>query len=276
MAWRYDSWESYFYPETINPVTGDGTLRNLYDEHDPRVLARFEYIETTGRATELLRGDVTIPKTYDAAHMRAIHRHLFQDVYEWAGEYRTVNMSKQWPPELGRGYTDFLATERIGPYLDELGTRVRAADWSTMDRDEFAQAAADVFSRANFAHPFREGNGRSTKVFMEHVAEQSRFTLDFAQITPEVWNRASVLTSPDPGSDVPVPDAMVSVFRAAAAERTRRSTRGVDPAARSLSPFSASYPKSPRQAPGRAPGEPQQHPYRGPSGYGPHDQGMAR
>ena len=130
MAWRYDSWESYFYPETINPVTGDGTLRNLYDEHDPRVLARFEYIETTGRATELLRGDVTIPKTYDAAHMRAIHRHLFQDVYEWAGEYRTVNMSKQWPPELGRGYTDFLATERIGPYLDELGTRVRAADWS--------------------------------------------------------------------------------------------------------------------------------------------------
>ena len=60
MAWRYDSWESYFYPETINPVTGDGTLRNLYDEHDPRVLARFEYIETTGRATELLRGDVTI------------------------------------------------------------------------------------------------------------------------------------------------------------------------------------------------------------------------
>lgn len=106
MAWRYDSWESYFYPETINPVTGDGTLRNLYDEHDPRVLARFEYIETTGRATELLRGDVTIPKTYDAAHMRAIHRHLFQDVYEWAGEYRTVNMSKQWPPELGRGYTD--------------------------------------------------------------------------------------------------------------------------------------------------------------------------
>ena len=66
MAWRYDSWESYFYPETINPVSGDGTLRNLYDERDPRVLARFEYIETTGRATELLRGDVAIPRTYDA------------------------------------------------------------------------------------------------------------------------------------------------------------------------------------------------------------------
>lgn len=64
MVWRYDSWESYFYPETFNPVTGDGTLRNLYDEHDPWVLARFEYIETTGRTRELLRGDVAIPWTY--------------------------------------------------------------------------------------------------------------------------------------------------------------------------------------------------------------------
>ena len=276
MAWRYDSWESYFYPETINPVSGDGTLRNLYDERDPRVLARFEYIETTGRATELLRGDVAIPRTYDAEHVRAIHRHLFQDVYEWAGEYRTVDMSKQWPPELGRGYTDFLAVDRIGGFLDDLRQRVHGAEWSKMDRDEFAQAAADVFSRANFAHPFREGNGRTSKVFMVHVAEQSRFTLDFARITPEVWNRASVLTSPDPGSDRPVPDAMVPVFHAAAVERTSSSTPSVDPAARSRSPLSASYPKSPRQAPGPAQAEPQQQPYRGPSGYGYGTSGVSR
>ncbi len=265
------SWSDYTYDPPF-----DTTLVNLPGIRDAQALALVEKFTVALRVRDLRAGDIAYPAYGDVESIRNLHLALYQDLYGHAGEYRTVNMSKQWPPELGRGYTDFLATERIGPYLDELGTRVRAADWSTMDRDEFAQAAADVFSRANFAHPFREGNGRSTKVFMEHVAEQSRFTLDFAQITPEVWNRASVLTSPDPGSDVPVPDAMVSVFRAAAAERTRRSTRGVDPAARSRSPLSASYPRSPRQAPGRAPGEPQQHPYRGPSGYGPHDKGMAR
>ncbi|TWS19780.1 cell filamentation protein Fic, partial [Tsukamurella conjunctivitidis] len=118
MAWRYDGWESYFYPETFNPATGDGTLRNLYDERDPRVLARREYTETAERQRELIAGEVRIARTYDAEHVRSIHRHLFQDVYEWAGEYRTVGMSKEWPPQLGRGYTDFLAVDRIGGYLD--------------------------------------------------------------------------------------------------------------------------------------------------------------
>ena len=267
----FDTWESYFYPPP-----DDATMRNVQGIRDPRELQVFEYGATALRQKQLYMEPSIVSHTYDAGHVRAIHRHLFQDVYEWAGEYRTVDMSKQWPPELGRGYTDFLAVDRIGGFLDDLRQRVRGAEWSKMDRDEFAKAAADVFSRANFAHPFREGNGRTSKVFMEHVAEQSRFTLDFARITPEVWNRASVLTIPDPRSDRPVPDAMVPVFHAAAVERTSSSTPSIDPAARSRSPLRASYPKSLRQASGDAQGAPQHQPYRGPSGYGYGTPGMSR
>lgn len=86
MADRFDTWESYFYPETIDPLTGNGTLRNLYDERDERLLARNEYVETSGRAQQIESGAVAIAKTYDGAHLRAIHRHLFQDVYAWVGE----------------------------------------------------------------------------------------------------------------------------------------------------------------------------------------------
>ncbi|WP_199176319.1 Fic family protein [Actinomyces qiguomingii] len=43
-----------------------------------------------------MSGQVAVPRTYDADHVRAIHGYLFQDVYEWAGQYRSVNMSKNF------------------------------------------------------------------------------------------------------------------------------------------------------------------------------------
>ncbi|WP_145952918.1 Fic/DOC family protein [Tessaracoccus aquimaris] len=213
MAWRYDSWESYFYPETINPVTGDGTLRNLYDERDPRVLARFEYIETTGRATELLRGDVAIPRTYDAEHVRAIHRHLFQDVYEWAGEYRTVDMSKQWPPELGRGYTDFLAVDRIGGFLDDLRQRVHGAEWSKMDRDEFAQAVTlsanwRGFSDAQWRPPLPRTRGGGSDALRVRKAIPIRLP-GLATLTPV--DPPGSIRAVSPSGAVPKPTAPLTL-----------------------------------------------------------------
>ena len=71
MASQFDSWESYFYPDTIDPLRGIGTLRNLYDERDARVLSRMEYTDTTVRAVQLGNGEVDVPRTFDGAHLRA-------------------------------------------------------------------------------------------------------------------------------------------------------------------------------------------------------------
>src|SRR5690606_36987954 len=79
-----------------------------------------EYVETTERQRELMAGEVAIAQTYDAAHVRAIHRHLFQDVYEWAGQYRTVNMAKG----VGRGFAD-VTTGEIDRYLADVQRLVR-------------------------------------------------------------------------------------------------------------------------------------------------------
>ncbi len=76
----FGTWKSYFYPPP-----DEGTLRNLLDERDADVLRAKEYGRVEVRQRELLAGQVAIPKTYDADHVGAIHRHLFQDVYEWAG-----------------------------------------------------------------------------------------------------------------------------------------------------------------------------------------------
>ena len=213
MTLRFDSWESYFYPETFDPVTGNGTLKNLLDEHNATVLARREYVRTSVRTHQIGTGAVAIARTYDAAHVRAIHGYLFQDVYEGAGQYRTVNITKDIST-----FAD-VRSGQVDRYLADMHRIVSDTPWARLDRDTFAERAASVFAYFNQAHPFREGNGRTGKVLMEHVAELSQFTLDFARVTPEVWNNASMLSGPDLGGYEPVPDSLVPVFRVVAQPR---------------------------------------------------------
>lgn len=231
---RFDTWESYFYPPP-----DEATLRNLFDERDPVVLARLEYVESAERQRELMAGEVAIRRTFDAAHVRAIHRHLFQDVFEWAGQYRTVDLTKG----VGRGFAEVRGGE-IDRYLSDVRRLVAGTAWERLDRDDFGERAAQVFAYLNQAHPFREGNGRTSKVFMEHVAERSRFTLDYALVSPAVWNQAAMLSRPDLFAYEPVPDSLVPVFRAIAQERASGTASSLDDASRARSLLSASYPRS--------------------------------
>ncbi|WP_249367725.1 MULTISPECIES: Fic family protein [unclassified Actinomyces] len=155
-------------------------------------------------------------RTYDATHVRAIHQYLFQDVYEWAGEYRTLNMTK-----VGRvrGFADVKAGE-IDRYLADVQRLVEHTEWASLDRVEFGRAAAAVFAHLNQAHPFREGNGRTSKVFMEYVAQQSRYTLDFGLVDDKEWNMASELSRPDIGACGVVPATLVPVFEGIARPRS--------------------------------------------------------
>ena len=242
MASQFDSWESYFYPDTIDPDTGIGTLRNLYEERDARVLSRMEYTDTTVRAVQLGNGEVEIPRTFDGAHLRAIHGHLFQDVYEWAGEYRTVEMSKG----PGRGFGEVRSGE-VDRYLSDARQLVTSTDWAKISRNDFIATASTVFAYVNQAHPFREGNGRTSKVFMAHVAEQSPYRFDFARVSPEQWNGGSAMSRPDMFAYAPEPASLVPVFAAVTVERTAPQA-GPDRAAQARSALSASYPRPAAEA----------------------------
>ncbi len=203
-------WDSYLWEP------GGSVLRNRYGERDGEALAALEYAETNKQQTKIELGLVEIPRTYDAQQLRAIHKQLFENVYEWAGEYRTVGMAKNGMP--------FAHPNDIPRYLADAGRIVHGADWARMDRDQFAAAAASTFAYINQGHPFREGNGRVSKLFMQQVSELSRFRLDYSPersgVTAEMWNQASMLSGPDMGSYRPVPDSLVPVFRALAVERS--------------------------------------------------------
>lgn len=207
-------WGSYLYP-------GTSTLRNRFNERDPEVLHAKEYHRATLREFQLRTGHARVPLTFDDAHIRAIHRHLFQDVYGWAGELRTVNMRK---PDSPVGFASVDAGE-ISRYLGDATRIVRATEWPELDRQGFATAIADVYAHVNQAHPFREGNGRSAKLFLEHVAEQSPFTLNYDLVTRDEWNTAAVFSRPDRGSYAVHPESVRPVFQKIAVERVPPTAR---------------------------------------------------
>lgn len=76
-----ESTDPYVYP-------GTDVLKNLRNIRDAQVLAEFEASNTYSRLRELAAGPIT--GQFDTPHLKALHKYIFQDVYPWAGEFRTV------------------------------------------------------------------------------------------------------------------------------------------------------------------------------------------
>lgn len=136
---------------------------------------------------------------FDIEHLKAIHRHLFQDVYEWAGHTRDERVA------LSDGTTatepvlrkidgkPFLEGPLIAEGLDRIARRLVDEDYLRgLTREEFANRAAHVMVDLNAVHPFREGNGRTQRVFMEALAHKAGHKLDFSVVSRERMIQASI------------------------------------------------------------------------------------
>jgi cell filamentation protein len=144
------------YEAADDPACNPGTdvLRNLPDLRTAAELEAFEVEAVGARSLEPPPiGD------FDPAHYRALHRHLFQDVYEWAGEYRTIRTSK--------GGNWFCYPEYIEQEMAELFAKLDGPVFLPgADIEEFVAATADFLGELNAIHPFREGNGRTQLYFV--------------------------------------------------------------------------------------------------------------
>lgn len=164
--------DPYTYP-------GTDTLINLRDIRDPKLLDMFERQAVVQRQAEgVPTGD------FDSNHLKAIHGHLFQDVYEWAGEFRTVEMSK--------GNNQFQFANFVENGVDYVHGRIQEKDYLRgTSRDEFVTEAAEIVGDLNYAHPFREGNGRTQKIYLKQLSIQAGYPLDISRLDGEPWNEAS-------------------------------------------------------------------------------------
>jgi cell filamentation protein len=183
----------------VDPRTG--VLRNRLGIADPAELARAEARLAAGREATLFRDRPDLGG-YDLAHLQAIHRHLFGQIYDWAGQLRTVNMSK--------GDTLFALAEWIEPQgrqlFDDLAHRHHLRG---PDRDAFVTTAGQFLSDLNALHPFREGNGRTQRVFLQLLANQAGWQLAWARIDPAENNAASARAMSDRNAFRPLLDRIV-------------------------------------------------------------------
>lgn len=148
-------------------------------------LQRVETPLALRRLLELQRDPVR--GEFDTQHLRAIHRHIFQDVYPWAGELRTVNISKPDaifpPPQYLQQNLDMLFAELAN---ESLLKNLRASAW--------AHRAAYFLGEINAIHPFREGNGRTQREFIRELAFAGGHRLAWAGHTQEEMIEASKLS----------------------------------------------------------------------------------
>jgi cell filamentation protein len=165
--------DPYCYP-------GTSVLKNRLDLRTQRELDTFEAMITLQRADEPLPAG-----QLDYDHYRAIHRHLFQDVFEWAGEIRTVRVSK--------GESAFCYPENIDREMHRVFAELaNENNLLELDMDSFARKAAHVLAELNAIHPFREGNGRTQNVFLMLLANRAGHPLDFERLNPPEMMQAMI------------------------------------------------------------------------------------
>jgi cell filamentation protein len=156
-------------------VTGDpfldprtGVFRNRLGLTDRDALAAAEKTMTALRVEQLKRR--RIPGRYDLDHLRAFHWTIFQDVYPWAGQLRTVLIVKAG----GSFCLPHLITSTAAELFDRLATADHLRGY---DRPAFLAGLTALLAEINALHPFREGNGRTQRAFLSQLAHDAGFRL---------------------------------------------------------------------------------------------------
>lgn len=165
--------DPYCYP-------GTSVLKNIPGLRLQDDLDRFEAAATTQRADEPLpTGRLSV------SHYYAVHRHLFQDVFGWAGEPRTIRLAK--------GGSAFCYPEYIGSEMQTLFVSLRAKHGlRRLSSRAFADEAATFLATLNAIHPFREGNGRTQLTFLALLADRSGHRLDLDRLEPDQFLAAMI------------------------------------------------------------------------------------
>ena len=161
--------DPYVYP-------GTNCLGNRLGIRDLGELALVEAEQTSILIVQL---ELTqLPGRYDLAHLMAFHRRIFGDIYEWAGELRSVAIAKD--------DSVFALPEHIDSYLAGVfGALAGEGYLRRLARAEFLERITHYHAELNAAPPFREGNGRAQRAFLGQLARDAGYTLAWRRLERE-------------------------------------------------------------------------------------------
>lgn len=172
----------------INSVGEDcykGTvcLINKFGITDEKQLAEIEADITFAKASKLEENP--IDGKFDTEHYKAIHRFLFEDLYDWAGKLRTINISKKG--------TKFVNAEDLENLCEKCFERIKLNNYfQNIPFESFVENIVDLYCYLNMLHPFREGNGRTERIFIAQLIRFNGYDIDFSKIDSDYLMIATI------------------------------------------------------------------------------------
>ena len=178
-------WADYLQP--------NGTLRNLLGITNAATLQKIESKISTQQQQALIQNQYKLPNGQQLTgrkieEMKLINAYLLDQIYDWAGHYREVDFNKTMDGVV----TFFHPVALFGNA--ELDIQRQLDDYAQLpdDREKIAQALGSLVTEINMFHPFREGNGRTTRLFTAVLARQHGFEINYTQEQQAAYMRASV------------------------------------------------------------------------------------
>lgn len=173
--YEYDKDDKYCYKNS-------DVLINKFGIRDAKVLGELEDDFTT--LTIPLAYKFPIIGSFDLKHLQRIHKNIFGDIYKWAGEIRTVNISKgvqfcQYPNIKNQFHVVYKELINDNFLMD------------MQNIEEAIEKYSYYLSEINVIHPFREGNGRTQRIYLNYLSRMSGYKLDFNKTTQEKMIEAS-------------------------------------------------------------------------------------
>jgi len=170
-------------PISANCYPGTTVLVNKLDICDEETLHEAETLVTFINASKLEQHP--LKGAFDFEHYKDIHHFLFSDLYDWAGQVRTVNISKKG--------TRFTLAENIELQAELIFKRLKDCNYfKGLPHDEFVDEIVDFYCVTNELHPFREGNGRTQRAFLTQLIRNAGYDINFADMDTELLMIATI------------------------------------------------------------------------------------
>jgi len=176
MSYDLDPISDSCYPDTF-------VLINKLNIKDEDKLAETETLSTLINSSRLelepLEGD------FDFEHYKSVHKFLFDELYDWAGQIRGVNISKK-----GTRFCPFNDIEKRAKLIFE---RLRRRNlFRGLNKFEFVMEIVDFYCITNELHPFREGNGRAQRSFLTQLIRNAGYDINFSDIDVDLLMIATI------------------------------------------------------------------------------------
>ena len=172
-------------PSSDNCYEGTTCLVNKLGIRDEKKLSEIEAGITFAKAVVL--EETPRDDDFGFEHFKKIHEFLLCDLYEWAGQVRTVDMSKK--------RTKFLDAASIESIGTKCFAKVKDGYFENLSFDEFVKRIAELYNDVNYIHPFREGNGRTQRIYFTQLIRHYGYDINFADVDTDELMIATIQAS---------------------------------------------------------------------------------